>query len=173
MITTPGSFTAEINIANANISPTSVTLQGFIDKYEPLFLDELFGVSFAALFVAGLGDEGRWDALNTASLKIAIADYIYCYYQEYKNSDSTGTGIVKAKDQNADRGGIGDKICRAWNEMVDICWKTIPPDATIYPEYVLPDWYNGLHPTFSAAGYRGFATVYVPNIFVRINKFGI
>ena len=170
MITTPNSFTAEITIANSNVSPTLTTV---INKYEPLFLEQLFGASFANLFIENLGDDGRFAALNTASLQTAIANFIYCKYQDYKNSDASNTGVVKSKDTNAEPFGVGDKICRAWNEMVDINWNAIPLDAEVYPEYVQPDWYSGMHPIFSSANYRGFATVYIPDIFVKKNKFGI
>lgn len=148
-------FVDEIAIANNEIpgfgSATS-SVDRLIAKYEPMFLKMLFGSDFATLFINGLflpvtdpitPVDARWTALNTPELRLAIANYIYYYWQRMQASQTMGTGTVKSKNTNSEVVSAKDQVCRAWTEMRDIVWGVIRfmrLNATTYPEYTAPHW---------------------------------
>lgn len=148
-------FVDEIAIANNEIpgfGSATNSVDRLIAKYEPRFLNMLFGSDFATLFIAGLFPpvtdpitpvDARWTALNTPELKLAIANYIYYYWQRSQDTQTMGTGTVKSKNTNSIISSAADKVSRAWNEMRDIVWSIIrfmKLNAATYPEYVAPRW---------------------------------
>jgi len=50
----PSDFVGEIQIANKDQEDVSADLNGFIAKYEPDFLKQLFGLAFYNVFIAGI-----------------------------------------------------------------------------------------------------------------------
>lgn len=155
MITQLTDFRVEIDIPQATVSPSNENVQFMINKYEPIFLNELFGETFAALFIAGINPpvtdpitpvDARWTALlNLPGFKTAIANYIYYYWMRYQAVQNFGTGTGKSKDTNSVSASPADKMRRAWFEMYVINWKTLRylyQNATTYPEYVAPKWAN-------------------------------
>jgi len=149
-IITKSDFNTDIKIANKSDVAVNEDLTNFINKYEPRFLNMLFGSDFAALFVDGVtASEERWLALLTPDLKIAMASYIYYYYQRDQYSQTVGIGVVKTNPQNAVLWSAKDKVCRAWEEMKVICWnvqKFLKDDSEsanpVYPEWVVPSWFQ-------------------------------
>lgn len=151
-IITKSDFTTDIKIANKSDVAVNEDLTNFINKYEPRFLNMLFGPDFAALFVAGLAMDPvpqRWTDLLTPDLRIAMASYIYYYYQRDQYSQTVGIGVVKTNPQNALLWSARDKVARAWEEMKVICWnfqKFLKDDSEsetpVYPEWVVPTWYQ-------------------------------
>lgn len=145
-------FNTDIQIANKSDLPVGEVLTNFINKYEPRFLNMLFGSDFAALVVAGMGADpvpARWTALVTPDVKIAIANYIYYYYQRKAFVQSAGLGFVKTMPKNAILADPKDDLCKVWEEMKVICWnvqKFLYDDSVsetpVYPEWVVPTWFN-------------------------------
>lgn len=149
-IITKSDFNTDIKIANKSDVAVNEDLTNFITKYEPRFLNMLFGADFAALFVAGLAAaEARMVALLTPDVRIAMASYIYYYYQRDQYAQTVGIGVVKTNPQNAILWSAKDKVCRAWEEMKVINWnvqKFMWDDSQladpVYPEWVVPSWFN-------------------------------
>lgn len=142
---------SEIEIANKSDSNVGAGITWFINKYEPVYLRELFGSDFAALFVSGLATlppDARMIALLTPNgydLKTAIDSFIYYWYMRKQDTQTTGVGTVKTNNQNSTVNSSRDKVFRAWFEMVHISFqvlKYLKDNAATYPEYKLPFWYN-------------------------------
>jgi|GEM_PF-1029819 hypothetical protein len=148
MITQLTDFVDEIDIPQAVVTPSNESVQRMINKYEPRFLNTLFGDSFAALFTAGIAADpvdARWTAiLELPDFKLAIADYIYYYWLRKEAVQNMGTGTGRSKNTNSNSVSPGDKMCRAWFEMYTTNWKVLKflgCNADTYPEYCLPRWY--------------------------------
>lgn len=183
-------FEDEILIANKSDSNISPKVTRFIVKYEPKYLKELLGFDFATLFVNGLAEDpvdSRWTALldpNGNSMKLAIDDFIYYWWMRFDETQSTGTGTTKSKNQNADIVSGRDKVCRAWFEMVCINFqiiKYLKDNATTYPEFTVPCWYNSFYLSWGNWGYGndifysdwyyGWYRAYrMPDIFIPLSR---
>lgn len=64
-----------------------------------------------------------------------IANYVYYWYMRRDASQSTPVGEVVAQAENSTINGPGEKMCRAWNEMVDIieeCVDYLDSNRTLY-----------------------------------------
>lgn len=149
-IITKSDFNTDIKIANKSDVAVNEDLTNFITKYEPRFLNMLFGSDFAALFVAGVTTaEQRFVDLLTPDLRIAIANYIYYYYQRDQYAQTVGIGVVKTNPANAMLWSARDKVARAWEEMKVISWHVQKflkqdgeSDVPVYPEWVVPYWFK-------------------------------
>lgn len=149
-IITKSDFTTDIKVANKSDVAVNEDLTNFITKYEPRFLNMLFGSDFATLFVAGVTTaEQRWLDLLTPDLRIAMASYIYYYYQRDQYAQTVGIGVVKTNPANALLWSAMDKVSRAWDEMKTICWnfqkflkEDSLKDTPVYPEWVVPNWFK-------------------------------
>lgn len=148
-ITQPSDFKVDILIANVSQDYVASTVQGFIDKYEPIFLKALLGASLYTDFKAGLAvDPGppaaKWAALKD-QISYATADYIYWQYMTDKQTQSVGVGEQQAKAANAEMTSPILKMVRAWDEMVDLNFDTVKfildnPDD--YGDYYLPNFFS-------------------------------
>lgn len=156
MITQLTDFRVEIDIPQATVTPSNENVQFMINKYEPIFLSNLFGDSFAALFIAGINPpvtdpvtpvDARWTAiLNLPGFKTAIANYIYYYWMRYQATQNFGTGTGNSANTNATPASPVDKVRRAWFEMYIANWKTLKylrDNSTTYPEYPPQRWVTG------------------------------
>lgn len=157
-IITKSDFNTDIKIANKSDVVVNEDLTNFITKYEPRFLNMLFGSDFAALFIAELmppvtdpvtPPSARMVALLTPDVRIAIASYIYYYYQRDQYAQTVGIGVVKTNPANAMLWSARDKVARAWEEMKVISWHVQKflkddgeSDVPVYPEWVVPYWYK-------------------------------
>jgi hypothetical protein len=71
--------------------------------------------------------------------KLSIANYIYVKWLEDRQDYATGVGQKKAKSENAEDASPTRKICRAWNEMVDLNFildDFLTQNAADYPDYI-------------------------------------
>lgn len=193
-------FRGEIVIANKSDVAISEGITWFINKYEPVFLRELFGSDFAALFIAGLNPpvtdpvtpvDARWTALLTPNgydLKTAIDNFIYYWYMRDQDSQTVGVGTVKTANQNAVTVSAADKVTRTWFEMVGIAFQTLRylnTNASLYPEFVMPHWFNGFYFAWANWGYSAdvfssdyfykfcYGRIKIPDIFIPINRMGL
>lgn len=186
-------FRGEIVIANKSDMAVNEGITWFINKYEPVYLRELLGSDFAALFVAGLAADpvdARWTNLLTPNgydLKTAIANFIYYWYQRDAEIQTVGVGAAKSKAQNATVVSAAGKVARAWFEMVCTSWQTLrflKCNPTIYPEFVVPRWFNFFFLSwetwsfsmdiFRTETYFGFyRRQRIPDVFINMNQYGI
>lgn len=191
MITQLTDFQGEIVIANATVSPANENVLWFMNKYEPKFLNALFGETFAALFTAGIAVtppvDARWTAiLNIPGFTMAIDNYIYYWYMRDQDVQTFGTGSGKSKNTNSVIASARDKVSRAWYEMYVTNWqilKFLNDNATTYPEYCLPRWYpifrltwgndfwNWSNDIFASPFWFGWYQLYkLPDIFVPLSR---
>lgn len=112
------------DVAN-NVIQTKV--QQYIDKYESKFIDlffELFEDQKAA-FVANVNAVEK-NALLTALqnvLKPAIANYVSYWYQRNESVSNSGIGAILKQGENSKRTNNGTRLCKIFNESVDIARK--------------------------------------------------
>jgi hypothetical protein len=106
-------------------------LNAFIEKYERIFLELLFGENFTNEFYSGLsledGDPNKkkWTVLKNRlcicgelSKESPIANYVYWFYLLNLRDNTTQTGTKKSKSTYADNVSDTRKLVRSWNEMV-------------------------------------------------------
>lgn len=154
-IITIADFRGEQNVAQQSNAGVRENVQGFIDKYEPIFLKKLLGSALANEFVAGLvpvpvepatdpvtfePTDPKWLFLrDDTDLKPMLVDYVYYWYIRDQVTFTAGTGEVKAKNENSVRVSSVDKQVKAWNEMVSMA-RGFDLDVAIYPDYTKPYW---------------------------------
>jgi len=138
----PTDFEAELFIANAAQPGVSGELNSFITKYERLFLRQLFGDTFYAVFIADITEQRFIDLIAIPEFKTGIASYIYYYYIRNQVTQTVGMGNVEPKSGNATVTNHGRKQTRAFNEMVKCVYEVIRYITTsgLFPEYVEPQW---------------------------------
>lgn len=145
-------FTGKIKIANTAKADVATDLQIFIDDYEGEFLKLLLGETLYTDFIAGLDEDpipAKWTALKD-KIGVSIANYIYWFYMRDNNTQTVAMGETKGKSANAGSALPDEKIVRAWNEMVKICYTVVelinnnPDDyGTYYIEnFYYLGWYN-------------------------------
>lgn len=145
-IIVPADFKAQNSIAQREMTFVSVLVQEFIDKYEPMFLKKLLGLTLYDEFIAGLAVtppediDPKWIALlDTMDLKPMLVNYVYFWYMENANTLTAGISEVKPKAQNATPVNNWDKRVRAWNEMAAMT-RIFDLSQVDYPDYVRPYW---------------------------------
>jgi len=156
-IIVPSDFKGENTIAQvpANVGSVNLTVQGFIDKYEPKFLKELLGTTLALEFINGLIPvpfdpptdpvtyepiDPKWIALrDETDLKQMLVDYIYFFYIRNETTSTAGMGEAKGKMDNATSVNSVFKQERAWNEMCRMA-RFFDLDTSVYPSFVRVYW---------------------------------
>lgn len=149
-------FKGEQSIAQQSNAGVRENVQGFIDKYEPIFLKRLLGSVLANKFITGLvpvpvepaTDPVTYDPIDAkwlflrddTDLKAMLVDFVYYWYIRDQVTFTAGTGEVKAKNENSVRVSSVDKQVKAWNEMVSMA-REFDLDVEIYPDWVRK-WYN-------------------------------
>jgi hypothetical protein len=157
-------FVGKINLPNTLPGKSEGdALASFITDNEATYLTEVLGYTMAAAFIAAIGTtpaptsgvwydlwkgadftdkHGRanhWPGFRNAVQKLAIANYIYVKWLEDRQDYATGVGQKKAKSENAEDASPTRKICRAWNEMVDLNYildDFLTQNAADYPDYI-------------------------------------
>lgn len=139
----PSYFFGNLTIAQKSDTAVSSSLILFIDELEVKLLTDLLGYDLYKAYVAGITEGSplaKWTALrdgkeytnrsgiNTkwrglkftdgTAKKSLIANYVYWHWMENEASDTTGTGVKVAANQNAVNASPVGKMIRAWNEMV-------------------------------------------------------
>ncbi|MDR2653164.1 MAG: hypothetical protein LBC68_12795 [Prevotellaceae bacterium] len=140
MIITPAIFEGEITVGQVEFDGKAAQVQWFIDKYEPLYLAKLLGKSLAnellTEYAKEIHDE-KWNILAD-KVKMAIAYYVYYYFQKNDATVSVGAGEETPQTENGTRATNVYKTVWAWNEMVQFSidfpfWI----DKHIYPDYAV------------------------------------
>lgn len=185
-IITKSDFITTIKIANKSDAAVNEDLTNFITEFEPEFLCQLFGETFASLFVTGImnGDQRFLDLL-TPQLRKAIATFIFFHYIRDNYQQMVGVGVAESKAQNATIVSPRNKLWTTWFAMVNECWnvqKLLSDDAgVIYPEWVVPVWYrvfaiqwliwNWGIGIFDTPYYFGFRRYYkIPDIYYPLSR---
>jgi hypothetical protein len=128
-------FTGLITIAQISQQEVRDAVTEFIEIYEPEFLTMALGVDLYNLLLDGLvfNEDGTinedetpeiWLKLIT-QLGTSIANYIYYKYQQENNTQTSGIGETKGNLDNAVSATPMIKMCRRWNEMVEIVHSTV------------------------------------------------
>ena len=135
-------FIDEINVINGEDD----SLSRFIAKYEPKFLEMLFGKDMADAFLLGLEEdviEERWVSLrdelrNETTLESPIANFIYRKISDNRADYAGHIGNVRPKTENSTVVFPIEKVVRAWNEMIEQSKEVIDfveENIGDYPEY--------------------------------------
>lgn len=165
-------FVGELNIPNTDQPEVVEAVVFFINKYEPIFLQKLFGYPLFKAFSAAVpptdqrfldilngkeytdfqGRLQKWKGLLIPDLKEScIANYVYCKHKRNNATQSTGIGEVVTVAENSRNASPRKKAASAWNEMHE--WvkqfcafmeATQVADPTIYPEWTLADEHHAL-----------------------------
>lgn len=145
-IITPADFKAQNSIAQRELPYVSALIQEFIDKYEPMFLKKLLGLSLYEEFTTGLAVtppediDPKWIALrDQMDLKPALVNYVYFWYMENANTLTGGISEVKPNAENSVPVSNWDKRVRSWNEMAAMT-RLFDLSKVDYPDYVRPYW---------------------------------
>jgi len=157
-ITDPSHFVGGITLPNIDITgPEYSLISDYIDKYEPEYLEKIFGYAMYKDFEQGLIDNtaiytairdggeytdifGRlqkWEGF--VSGKNPIANYIYGKYVRDNSVNITGVGATVSVVENGTRVSPHIKLVMAWNEMVKRNNKLhdyLYANQELYPNYV-------------------------------------
>lgn len=149
-------FIGEITIAQLSEQSVADNLQIFIDKYEPLFLQEALGYGFAKLMLDNPTEQRFVDLIsgseytynnvlrmwyglaNTDKMYCPIAQYIFYKYVRSQFEQQVGIGTMIPKAENATVVAPTYTLIKAWNDMVGYlhnmhCY--LKSNEDIYPEY--------------------------------------
>ena len=162
-------FKGKIKIANTAQADVAADLNIFITDYEKEFLTLLLGTGLYADFIAGLAIlpvDAKWTTLKE-TIGTAIANYIYWFYMRDNNTQTVAMGETKGKSANAGSALPDEKIIRAWNEMVEFCYKVVElinNNPTDYGDYYIENFY-----------YLGWLNNHCqrPDIFHKVNVYSI
>jgi len=155
---------------------TSARLQVCIDKYEPIFLEELFGYEFARDLLAYVDDIAAianpiYDAIiqgeeftDTCNLlqkfkgiKLSIVHYVYWYWRKENATNATENGdVLQGVEATSKHTSSAPRLCEVWNQMVANnrkCYDYIASDVSNYPSVVA---YGGSENLTTNTNYYGF-----------------
>lgn len=166
-------FVGELNIPNSGDTAVAERITWFINKYEPIFLQQLMGYPLYKAFTAGMavvptpdarytdilngkeytdfqGYTQKWRGLKTTTQSL-IANYVYYWFRRSNVTQYAGIGEVMTKAENSDNVNPRRKIASAWNEMSDwvgeFCdFMQSTQDATplVYPEWTQVNKHDAL-----------------------------
>lgn len=168
-------FVLNINLPQATTSEGIGTIQGFINKYEPDFLNKALGYNLAKAYLVGIAEmtpdqkwkdirdgaeytngtnSNKWMGLQNSTTKLSpIANYVYCKFMDDKATDNTLVGVSKPKQSNATREDGETKNVKAWNEMVG--WLHNLREFLYYNRETYPEWENKRSEVFSTKNVWG------------------
>ena len=155
-------FVGKISLPNTAPTHTEgANLAIYIDDFEAQYLSEILGYKMAkdfltaialnpasgvwfdlwkgAEFTDSLGRLNKWVGFRNSDSELAIANFIYCKYIEQMQTQSTGVGEKATNSTNAVSATPIQKVCNAWNRMVDlncILHEFIMANETDYPDYI-------------------------------------
>lgn len=154
-------FVGKISLPNTDANePEGEALESFITDNEATYLTEVLGYKMAKDFLTAIaanpasgiwfklwkgaeftdkhGRLNKWPGFRNAVQKLSIANYIYVKWLTDQEDYSTGVGHKKAKSENAVDASPIRKMCKAWNEMVDLNFildDFLTQNAADYPDY--------------------------------------
>ena len=135
---------------------TSERLQVCIDKYEPIFLEELFGYEFARDLLAYVDDIAAianpiFDAIiqgeeftdgcdllqKFKGIKLSITHYVYRYWRKENATNATENGdVLQGVEATSKHTSSAPRLVEVWNQMVKNnikCYEYIESDVQNYP----------------------------------------
>jgi hypothetical protein len=147
-------FTGKINLAQTGNTSGDNVVQGFIDDYEPEFLQKALGYQLSKEFLAGIAIEPtdqKWLDLRDGveyqrnghthkfiGLKKPCANYVYRQFIEDDAINQTLVGAATSETDNAKRVSPEPKIIDAWNQMAtwlkDLHW-FLDANKVTYPSW--------------------------------------
>lgn len=157
-ITDPSHFVGGITLPNIDITgPEYSIITDYIDKYEPEYLEKIFGYALYKDFEQGLidntaiytairdgaeyvdifGRTQKW--MGFVSGKNPIANYIYTKYVRDNSVNISGVGATVSAVENGTRISPHIKLVMAWNEMVKYNNRLhdyLYANKEIYPSYI-------------------------------------
>jgi len=159
-------FVGEINIPSTGNASVLERLNFFIAKYEEELLRALLGDGLYVAFKDGIAiadPDQKWKDLRDGKdyqdttgramrflglyrndiKQSLIANYVYYWWMRDKASITTHVGEADAKTDGADKVNPGQKMCRAWNEMVQ--WNRSLVMFLDINQETYPEWDNRRH----------------------------
>ncbi|MFZ4798267.1 MAG: hypothetical protein ACOYMA_12295 [Bacteroidia bacterium] len=132
------------NLLNEAADNATNELSLFINKYEKLYLEAMFGADLAA----DMPEELIALIVDYDTKTSPIMNYVYYFYQRSKATVTTMAGEVKNQIINTAIASVQEKMKNAWNEMVD---KNLKIHQTLYDtetlEYAIPlSYLNDIYP---------------------------
>jgi hypothetical protein len=161
-------FVGNLNIPNSGDSAIAETINWFINKHEPYFLQKLFGQKLYASYLQDNttnrfkdiidgkdytdlnGYAKHWKGLievlvpNTIpqTKQSIIANYVYYWYQRTYSTQTFGVNEARPNAENATKANARQKVLTAWNEMIEpihSLMEFLLVNGSIYPEWTLID----------------------------------
>lgn len=148
-------FTGKINLPQVGNTEGENIVQGFIDDFEPEFLQKALGYDLWKAFSAGIEGSGpyddKWDDLingveyqrngkteKFVGLKKPLANYVYYKFIEDDAISQTLVGAAVTETDNAKRVSPMPKLMDAWNQMA--AWlkhlhRFLDLNTATYPEW--------------------------------------
>lgn len=158
-------FIGKINLPQTGNTDGRADVTGFIETYEPEYLQKVLGYDLWKAFTDGIEGSGepdsRWLNLLNGGTFIyngqtniwpgfeakpsPISQYVYYRNQEDGASDTVLTGTSIGKTDNAIRVSPVSKMIDAWNKMVELnilLWNYLYKNRTLYPEWKPEGYYD-------------------------------
>lgn len=153
-------FQGHLMIAQKNQVAISSNLEVMIRQCEDEFLQKILGYQLYKDFTAALtgtpaqkwidlrdgkeftdaiGQLNKWVGFKNTDKKSPIANYVYYKWMENEVSSTTGTGEKKMIFSSSVNYSPGQKMTRAWNEMViwnRVLYKFLEVNKDVYSYYV-------------------------------------
>lgn len=175
MFTSAPDFKLELTLAQRSLPEVADTINGFVAKYEPLFLTELLGADLYADLLAGLVAQPpltKWTTLRD-KVKPCVVPYVYWYYRDDNASQTTGTGETIAENENSRVITPARKMAKRWNEMVKLNLGVIAfinSRTEDYGAYYNPSWVAYVGTTY---GFGTMVSGCIPEILKNRNSWGL
>ena len=158
-------FIRKINLPQTGSTDGRAEVQGFIDTYEPEYLQKVLGYPLWKAFTDGIAGSGepdaRWLTLldgaeftyNSSTIKwpgftakpSPISQYIYYQEAEDRAKDTVLVGTSTGSTDNATRVSPASKMIDAWNVMTGLnvlLWNFLNANKSTYPEWKPTGYYN-------------------------------
>lgn len=153
-------FKSEIALPQLSSPAVQENVNRYINTYEPIFLNEVFGYEFATEFVAGISAEPvlqKWTDLkdgavftdpvtdkarNWPGISNSIAYYVYYHLRKDDSVTTTSAGDSVSKAENAGMISSARKMTTAWNQMVkwnQIMWNFLYVNRETYGLLDIPE----------------------------------
>lgn len=144
-ILTINHFSGEYNIPGLSQIAVQETVEGFIQRYEPIALREVFGATITGLLYGALnavtpqlplaphwdmlinggvyyrnGTPMQWPGIGSTDNLSFLAAYVFYWWSRNETSFTSGVGEVQPKSANATAVSPVMKQTRAWNLFVGL-----------------------------------------------------
>lgn len=116
-------------------------LNKYIAKYQKRYLRDMF----ADMFTEEIPSEVMALLVSSDTLESPIANYVYYFWQRTKTTIQTNAGVKQLNIQNTLSASPAQKMCDAWNDMVNA---NVRIHEYLSGLEVTPalDYYNNIYP---------------------------